>query len=85
KNDFPPSSVISYHDNINEAIVGVDAVIILTDWDNYKQLRPSDLEPTDAKPIIVDARRVIRYRDFEQAGFKVVRLGMSKSRRFVPD
>jgi len=42
KKDFPPDDKLTYHDTIAETIKGSGACIILTEWDEYKRLKPPD-------------------------------------------
>lgn len=42
-----------------EAASGVDALLVLTEWPEFRQLRAEDLAPTMKSPVVFDTRRVL--------------------------
>ena len=49
---------IDYCQQVEEAIAGVDAIVILTRWKEFERL-PELLEPLETQPIVVDGRRML--------------------------
>ena len=57
-----------------KAFSGVDAVVLATEWQEYRQLEPSTIEGLKKK-FIIDGRNVLDYKKWQKAGFKVLALG----------
>ena len=57
-----------------KAFSGVDAVVLATEWQEYRQLDPSTIEGIKNK-FIIDGRNVLDYNKWQKAGFKVLALG----------
>lgn len=53
---------------------GVDAVVLATEWNEYRQLDPSTIQGI-ANKLIIDGRNVLDYKKWQQAGFKILALG----------
>ncbi len=49
---------ITYCDSVAETLEGVDAVLLLTRWDEFKNL-PEELSKLEKQPLLVDGRRMI--------------------------
>jgi UDPglucose 6-dehydrogenase/GDP-mannose 6-dehydrogenase len=49
---------IEYCDSIENTVVGVDAILLLTRWPEFKKL-PDILKEQNASPLLVDGRRLI--------------------------
>lgn len=65
---------ISYFKNISQCLEGSHCCIILTDWDEYKLLKPSDFKKMK-KINIIDARRILDPKSFSKFNFKAIGLG----------
>jgi UDPglucose 6-dehydrogenase len=52
-----------------EAASGVDAVVICTEWNEFKQLNLGRLKQSMRQPIIVDGRNIYDPKMVERAGF----------------
>ena len=50
----------------------VDAVVILTNWEEYKQLSDSSNQPKLKNKIIIDSRRLFNPTDFPDAQYQTV-------------
>ncbi len=62
--------------NINDAVNGADAVVILTEWSQFKELNWSEIAPLMRKPAwIFDARSVVDPNTVKLAGLKLWRVG----------
>lgn len=71
---------------VAEALTGVDAVLVLTEWDEFRRLAPADiLAHAGSDPVIIDGRRIFDPETFHAAGLtKLTVLGQSRDRSFVP-
>ncbi len=66
---------IMYAHSIEEALTDADAVVILTEWDEFKAL---DLERVAAlmnKPVLLDARNIINTQKLARLGFSFENIG----------
>jgi len=61
-------------EDLAQAFVGVDAVVLATEWAEYRKLEPSTINGLSNK-LIIDGRNVLDIKKWQQAGFKVLALG----------
>ena len=66
---------LTYCRDAYEAAAGVDAVVIVTEWDAFRAIDFARLKATVAAPVIVDLRNVYRRDQVEAAGFTYVAVG----------
>jgi UDPglucose 6-dehydrogenase len=66
-----------YCSSAYEAATGADAVVIMTDWDEIKQIDFSRLKKVMRNPIIVDARNIVHPEKLKQIGFACDAIGQS--------
>jgi len=66
---------LSYVDDVSSAVRGADLVLVLTEWKQFKALRPADLAPLVAHARLVDARNVFDPSEWRAAGFEYRGLG----------
>jgi UDPglucose 6-dehydrogenase len=66
---------LNYFDSLRDAVKGADAVLLLTEWDEFKQLTPSALSGLVRHRMIVDGRNVLSAADWMQAGWTFRSLG----------
>jgi len=57
------------------AIKGADAVILMTEWDEFKKLSPEDYRKHMRTPNLVDARRIYNPEEYGSIPFEAVGLG----------
>jgi len=63
-------------ENIASALKGADAVIILTEWNHYRELDWTALAPLMRQPAwVFDARSVVTPADVQSAGLRLWRVG----------
>jgi UDPglucose 6-dehydrogenase len=55
---------ITYCDTLSQAIVGVDAVVLLTRWEAFRDL-PALLDDGDRPLLLIDGRRMLEKRQFD--------------------
>lgn len=57
---------VTFCNSALECISGTECCIILTDWEEFKQLRPEDFKKNMSRPIVIDSRRVFDAPKFEK-------------------
>ncbi len=72
KRIFP---TITYAQSIYEAACGADAIIILTEWDEFKYIDLGLLAGLVKEKIIVDARNLLEPQDLKKFGFAYSMMG----------
>jgi len=77
KKVFPESDKIEYFNHEFDAVKDADAVVIATDWPQFRGLADSIITELDPKPLIMDGRRMLqhRYNDLQEAGFDIIAVG----------
>ena len=60
--------------DLDKAFAGVDAVVLATEWQEYRTFDPSTIQAI-ANKLVIDGRNVIDIAKWQQAGFKVLALG----------
>ena len=70
-----PSRGISYHDSPYAAASGADALLILTDWNDFADLDLANLRSELSYPIIVDGRNLYQPSSMSNAGFLYYSVG----------
>jgi len=63
--------------DLAKAFVGADAVVLATEWKEYRELDPKTVNP--GNKFIIDGRNVLDVAQWQQAGFKVLALGRTIS------
>jgi UDPglucose 6-dehydrogenase len=66
---------ITYAKNPYEAITGADALVILTEWDEFRQLDKDKIKKLLKKPIIIDGRNLYEPEEMKKLGFVYVGVG----------
>ena len=63
-------------DSIEAAVAGADAVLILTEWEQYRQLKWADLASRMRRPAwVFDARAVTESQQVRAAGLSLWKVG----------
>jgi UDPglucose 6-dehydrogenase len=65
----------TFCDKAEEALDGAHAVVVCTEWDEYRAITPERLAELLEYPIVVDARNVWRAADLAAAGLTVASVG----------
>lgn len=68
--------------HLEEAVAHADAILILTDHNEFKSLQPKLVEGSMRTKVIVDTKNCIDRNNWEQSGFDVFLLGDSKHSAF---
>jgi len=66
---------LKYAKNPYDAIKGADLLLILTEWDYFRELDKSKLRNLMKKPNIVDARNIYEPEEMKRLGFNYVGVG----------
>ncbi|MEV5824999.1 UDP-glucose/GDP-mannose dehydrogenase family protein [Spirillospora sp. NPDC052242] len=66
---------LGYAGSAVDAARGADAVLLLTEWREFRELAPSDLAPVVAGRVILDARNVLDADAWRAAGWTYLALG----------
>ena len=66
---------LNYSTSAVEACDRADAVLVLTEWDEFVQMRPDELAATVRTKVVVDGRNCLDAAVWRQAGWRVYSLG----------
>jgi UDPglucose 6-dehydrogenase len=66
-------------DSVLEAVTGADAAVIVTEWDELRQLASSDVRDAMARPLIIDGRNLLDPGEARSAGFAYEGIGRQSS------
>lgn len=74
---FPETEQIKYSNSEWGAVENSDAIIVATDWPQFRSLADEIVSKADNKPLIMDGRRMFRHRyeDMRKKGMKVIAVG----------
>lgn len=61
----------TYHDDLNAAMKAADAVVVLTEWQDYKELQPTDF----TNKICIDLRNLYDKDEMQQEGISYYSIG----------
>ena len=69
-----PDSGVTLCDSAKEAASGADALLLITEWPEYRDLDWDNIAPVMQNPLLVDCRHVLDRARVEKAGFKYLSL-----------
>jgi UDPglucose 6-dehydrogenase len=72
-------SGISYYTEVDDAVTGADAVVLVTEWSDYRKLNWPALRELVNMPLLLDGRNHLNQAALEAAGFYYVGIGRSHS------
>lgn len=72
---LPPSDKMSYAAGIYQAAEGADALLILTDWDEFASIDLIRLNQVLKFPIVIDGRNLFKTETMAEHGFTYVSVG----------
>lgn len=75
KKTFRRADEISFFDTALQASQNADALLILTEWEEYKKLDLAELKKTMMGTAIVDGRNILNRENVEEAGFTYEGIG----------
>ncbi len=66
---------VSYCNSAYTAAEGADAVVIATEWEQFRALDLGRLKSVMARPVIVDLRNIYRADEMKRANFRYIGVG----------
>ncbi len=63
-----PDLDVCYENSIHDLAKGCDAIIIVTEWDEFKYMELSELKTLMSIPVVIDSRNIIEPEAAEKAG-----------------
>jgi UDPglucose 6-dehydrogenase len=66
---------MEYAENAHSTLKGADCAIIMTEWDEFRKLKPKDFQAYMKTPTIVDARRIYDPGEFRELNYTAIGLG----------
>ncbi len=63
-------------ETIEDLIKDADALIVVTEWPEFKNLQPEDLKSMKGN-VIIDGRRCLEWEKFHKEGYKIKVIGQS--------
>ena len=66
---------IEYVDDPYECVKGADAMVVVTEWVQYRTLDLARLKQTMAQPVVIDLRNIYRPEDMQAHGFTYESVG----------
>jgi UDPglucose 6-dehydrogenase len=66
-------------DTVLEAVTGVDAAVIVTEWEDLRGLASPDVRAAMARPLIIDGRNLLDPDETRRAGFAYEGIGRQSS------
>ncbi|OGQ51565.1 MAG: UDP-glucose 6-dehydrogenase [Deltaproteobacteria bacterium RIFCSPLOWO2_02_FULL_53_8] len=70
---------VRYFDDKYEAIKGVDALVIITEWDEFRDADLDKMKGLMKLPIVIDGRNIYRPEVMKSKGFEYTSMGREKS------
>jgi UDPglucose 6-dehydrogenase len=67
---------IKYANNAAKSLEGADCCVLVTEWPEFKRLRPETFLEKMREPIVVDGRRVFDPAEFRRAGIRFYAIGL---------
>ncbi len=74
---FPAAA---FCDNAYEAAEGADALVIATEWNQFRKLVPERLLSAMRQPLLIDLRNLYEPEKMAEAGFRYVSIGRAEGR-----
>ena len=68
-------TLIEYSDNAYSALKRADCAVIMTEWDQFRKLKPKDFQAFMKTPRVLDARRIYDPREFSELNYTAIGLG----------
>jgi UDPglucose 6-dehydrogenase len=76
---------VQYCEDVYKVASGADALIVVTEWDEFKQLILKKLAALMKRPVMVDSRNLYNAEDMIRAGFLYDGIGHRITGQKTPD
>ncbi|MDQ7039026.1 MAG: UDP-glucose/GDP-mannose dehydrogenase family protein [Aquificota bacterium] len=74
---FPPGDRISYPEDMYEAVKGAEALLILTEWEEFVKADMEKVKELMDLPVVVDGRNIFEPEEMKRMGFEYYSVGRS--------
>jgi UDPglucose 6-dehydrogenase len=75
---------VTYCDGPYQCALKADALVIVTEWEQFRALDFAQLKKAMAQPIVVDLRNIYRAEEVERHGFTYVSIGRANGPKSAP-
>ena len=58
--------------DIKQNVTGADAIVLLTEWQEFKEIDPKEISVLVTQKIIIDSRNLLNKNKWEKAGFTFI-------------
>lgn len=58
--------------DIKQNVTGADAIVLLTEWQEFKEINPKEISDLVTQKIIIDSRNLLNKNKWEKAGFTFI-------------
>jgi len=69
---------VNYSGTLAECLENADCCMLVTEWDEFKKLRPEDFTQFMKKPLLIDGRRIYDYKEFSKK-LRLRAIGLGKT------
>ncbi|MGH9722741.1 MAG: UDP-glucose dehydrogenase family protein, partial [Bryobacteraceae bacterium] len=76
-----PSLRINYSLSALEAVTGADAIVIVTEWDEFRRLDLNEVARRVTQPVLIDGRNIFSPEEARRAGFDYSGVGRATQKR----
>ncbi|MBI2650474.1 UDP-glucose/GDP-mannose dehydrogenase family protein [Candidatus Woesearchaeota archaeon] len=66
---------VAYSSDPYDAAIDADALVVITEWDEFKKLDLKRIKPLMKHPLIIDGRNIYRPEDVKKEGFTYISIG----------
>ncbi len=84
KRKFPPSEKIFYADSPYKALEGADALVLVTEWNEFRNPDFDKIKKLLKKPIVFDGRNIFDLKLMKENGFYYCAIGRTTAEGFAP-
>lgn len=71
---------IRYGETALECVRNCDCCIIVTEWDEFKDIHATDFRKLMRRPVVIDGRRIYDPEEFAKSGIKFLAIGLGPAR-----
>ena len=72
---FYPELGVTYCDTPREALQAADAIVLVTEWPEYRKLNWTEIKSMLANPLILDGRNFLERVELERLGYRYFGVG----------
>ena len=66
---------LNYADSLETALAGSEAVVVVTEWKQFKNLDPAETLTKVARPVVFDGRNILNPEAWKSAGWEYRGMG----------